>query len=72
MAVVVVAVLVAVWAGGRGGSTGASETSPAGGTPIAASITSKLASIPLSTLADAPSSGIVAAPDTDQRRQADG
>ena len=41
MAVVVVVVLVAVWAGGHGGSTGASETSPAAGTPIAAAVTSK-------------------------------
>ena len=74
MAVVVVAVLVAVWAGGRGGSTGASEISPAAGTPIAATVTSKLASVPLSSLADAPSGGIVAAPETitDAKLTADG
>ncbi len=64
MAVVVVAVLVAVWAGGGGRSTGASETSPAAGTPIAAAVTDKLAAVPLSSLVAAPSSGTVAAPET--------
>jgi hypothetical protein len=74
MAVVAVAILVAVWAGGGGGSTGASTASPAAGTPIAASITSRLASVPLSSLVGAPSSGIVAAPEaiSDARLTADG
>jgi hypothetical protein len=74
LAVVVVAVLVAVWAGGRGGSGSASATSPPAGTPIAAAITSKMASVPVSTLVDAPSSGIVAAPGTisDAKLTADG
>lgn len=74
MAVVVVVILVAVWAGGHGGSTAASETSPAAGTPIAAAVTSKLASVSLSSLADAPGSGIVAAPETisDGKLTADG
>ena len=74
MAVLVVVVLVTVWAGGHGGSTGASETSPAAGTPIAAAVTSKLTSVSLSSLVDAPSSGIVAAPETisDSKLMADG
>jgi hypothetical protein len=64
-AVVIVVALVAVWAaGGRGGSTGASVTSPAAGTPVPAAITIRLASIPLSTLAAAPASSLVAAPQT--------
>lgn len=64
-AVVVVVVFVVVWAGGGGGgSTGASVTSPAAGTPIPASVTNKLASIPLSILVAAPSSTLIAAPQT--------
>ncbi len=64
LAVVIVVVLVVVKVGGGGGSTGASEVSPAAGTPIPAAITSKLASVPLSTLTDAPSSGITTSPGT--------
>ncbi len=62
LAVVLIVVLVVVKVGGGGGSTGASEVSPAAGTTIPASITTKMASIPLSTLVDASSSGVTTSP----------
>jgi hypothetical protein len=75
MAVVIVVVLVAVKAGSGGGpSAGASGVSPAAGTPVAAAITNKLMSIPLSTLAAAPTSGLSTAPQSisDPNLTADG
>jgi hypothetical protein len=62
---VIVVVLVAVKAGSGGGpSAGASAISPAAGTPVPAAITNKLASIPLSTIAAAPTTGLATAPQT--------
>jgi hypothetical protein len=57
---VLVATLVLVKVGGGGNSPTA--TSPAAGTPIPAAITNKLTSIPLSTLATAPTSGQTTSP----------
>jgi hypothetical protein len=58
LVIVAALIVVKVAGGGAGGASSASEVSPAAGTPVAASITSKLASIPLSTLAAAPTTGI--------------
>jgi hypothetical protein len=65
--VVLVLVLVAVLvltklSGGGNPSTAASVTSPPAGTPVPAAISGKLASIPLSTLVAAPTSGLVTSP----------
>jgi hypothetical protein len=67
IAVVIVAVVglvVASMAGGSGSSGPGSlaSSSPPAGTPIAASITNRLASIPLSTLSNAPTGGVVVSP----------
>jgi hypothetical protein len=60
LVIVVVFVVVKATGGGSGGGGGssASGASPAAGTPVATSITSKLTSIPLSTLAAASTSGL--------------
>jgi hypothetical protein len=61
--VIVVALVVVKVAGGGGGSgSGSSVSSPAAGTPIAASITSKLTSVPLSTIVAASTSGLDTSP----------
>jgi hypothetical protein len=60
--VVIVAalVIVKVSGGGGGGSSGAVDIpSPPGGSPIPAATLAKLASVPLSTLASAPTDGII-------------
>jgi hypothetical protein len=64
LVVVLVAVLVLVKVGGDGGGGGttSSDVSPPAGTPIPAAVTSKLASIPLSTLGAAPTTGLVTSP----------
>jgi hypothetical protein len=59
--VIVVALVVIKLAGGNGSSNG-SGSSPAAGTPIPASITTKLTSIPVSTLVAAPTTGIIVSP----------
>jgi hypothetical protein len=59
LVVILVATLVIVKvAGGGGGSGGTDQASPPSGTPIPAATLSKLASVPLSTLAAAPTGGI--------------
>jgi uncharacterized protein DUF929 len=58
LVVVIVAALIIVKVGGGGGNSGASVSSPPAGTPIPAGITNKLTSVPLSTLAAAPTSGV--------------
>jgi hypothetical protein len=58
--IVIVAALVIVKVTGGGGGSTASVTSPATGTPVATSTMNRLASIPLSTLAAAPTSGVIA------------
>jgi hypothetical protein len=62
--VVIVAALVLVKvSGGGGGSSGTTDiASPPGGTPIAPATLSKLASVPMSTLAAAPTNGIINQP----------
>ena len=63
LVVVIVAVLVIVKvAGGGSGSGTVDQASPPAGTPIPAATLAKLQSVPISTLASAPSSGIVATP----------
>ena len=62
LAIVLVGTLVLVKVGGGGNPSGASVTSPAAGTPIPAAMTTKLASIPLSTLAAAPATGVTTSP----------
>jgi hypothetical protein len=59
---VIVVALVVVKVAGGGGSSSGSVSSPASGTPISASITSKLTSIPLSTLVAAPTSELSTSP----------
>jgi hypothetical protein len=61
LVVVIIAVFIIVKVGG-GGSPSASTTSPPAGTPIAASITNALTSVPLSTLASASTSGLDTSP----------
>jgi hypothetical protein len=58
--IVVVAFVVIKVAGG--GSSPSSVSSPPAGTPIPAAVTTRLASIPLSTLVAAPTSGVETAP----------
>jgi hypothetical protein len=75
LVVVIVVVLVVVKStGGNSPSSGGSVTSPAAGTPIPAAITTKLASIPLSTLVAAPTSGLSTSPQaiSDPPLKADG
>ena len=62
LVIVIVATFVLVKVGGGGSGTSSSDVSPPAGTPIPAAVTSKLASIPLSTLAAAPTSGVVTSP----------
>jgi Domain of unknown function (DUF929) len=62
VAVIVVTLIVVKVAGGGGSSTGGSVSSPALGAPIPAAITTRLASIPLSTLVTAPTSGLSTSP----------
>jgi hypothetical protein len=62
LVVVIVVALVVIKVAGGGGSSGGSASSPAAGTPIPASITTKLTSIPLSTLVAAPTSGLITSP----------
>jgi hypothetical protein len=60
LVVVIVLALVLVKVSGGGGNAAAGdETSPPAGTPIPAATLSKLASVPLSTLAAAPTSGLI-------------
>jgi len=59
--VVIVVTLVAIKVAGGGGSSKGS-VSPAAGTPIPASITTKLTSIPLSTLVAAPTTRLITSP----------
>jgi hypothetical protein len=72
--VIVVAFVVAKVASSGGGGSSSSVSSPAAGTPIAASITSKLTSVPLSTLVAAPTSGLDTSPQSisDPPLKADG
>ena len=72
--VIVVVLVVVKVAGGGGSSGGGSVSSPATGTPIAASITTKLTSIPLSTLVAAPTTGVATSPESikDSRLSASG
>jgi hypothetical protein len=76
MVVVVVVVLVVVKLAGGGNTptTGGSATSPPAGTPIAASVTGKLISVPLSALATAPASGLSTSPEaiSDPKLKVDG
>jgi hypothetical protein len=60
--VVIVVILIVVKVAGGGGSPNGSVASPAVGSPIPASITTKLTSIPLSTLTAAPTTGIATSP----------
>jgi hypothetical protein len=62
MVIVAVFVIVKVTGGGGSPSASASVTSPPAGTPIPSAITKKLASVPLSTLLAAPTTGVVASP----------
>ena len=63
LVVVIVAVLVIVKvAGGGSGSGTVDQASPPAGTPIPAATLAKLQSVPISTLAAAPTSGIVTSP----------
>jgi Domain of unknown function (DUF929) len=64
LAIVIVAVFVVIKVTGSGGSPAASASvsSPPAGTPIPAAITSKLASVPLSTLVAAPNLGVLTSP----------
>ncbi len=63
LVVVVVAVLVIVKvAGGGSGSGTVDQASPPAGTPIPAATLAKLQAVPLSTLAAAPSGGVVTTP----------
>jgi len=61
LVVVIVVTLVVIKVAGGGGSSNGSF-SPAAGTPIPASITTKLTSIPLTTLVAAPTSGLIRSP----------
>ena len=73
--VVIVAVLIVVKiGGGGGGNSNSSVSSPAAGTPVTAAITKHLTSVPLSTLAAAPTSGVASAPGAikDAKLTADG
>jgi preprotein translocase subunit SecG len=60
--IIVVVLIVVKVTGGGSSSTGGSTSSPAMGTPISAAITTKLASIPLSTLTVAPTNGLSTSP----------
>jgi len=58
--IVATVVIVKVAGGGGSGNTGTSDTtSPPGGTPVSASTLARVASVPISTLAAAPSDGII-------------
>jgi hypothetical protein len=72
--VIVVVIIVVKVAGGGGGAGAGASTSPPAGTPVSAAITNKLTSIPLSTLASAPTSGLVTTPQSisDPSLKADG
>ncbi len=59
LVVVIVAALVIVKVAGSGGNSGGAQASPPAGSPIPAATLSKLASVPMSTLAAAPSSGLI-------------
>lgn len=59
--IVVVAAFILVKVN-KGGGSSASDISAAAGTPVAASITRKLTSVPLSTIAAAPTSGLANSP----------
>jgi hypothetical protein len=74
LVLVIVVALVVVKVAGGGGASSASDSSPAAGTPVAASISSRLTSIPLSTLAAASSSGLDTSPQaiSDPKLTADG
>jgi hypothetical protein len=62
LVLVIVVTLVVIKVAGGGGSSNGSVSSPAAGTPIPTSITTKLTSIPLSTLVAAPTTGISTSP----------
>lgn len=62
LVVCLVAVLVIVKVTGGSGSGGVDQTSPPAGTPIPAATLAKLASVPISTLNSAPTSGILQSP----------
>jgi hypothetical protein len=62
LVVVIVVTLVVIKVAGGGGSSNGSVSSPAAGTPIPASITTKLTSIPVSTLVAAPTTGVSTSP----------
>jgi Domain of unknown function (DUF929) len=59
LVIVIVAALVIVKVAGSGGNSGGDQASPPAGTPIPAATLSKLASVPMSTLAAAPRSGLI-------------
>jgi Domain of unknown function (DUF929) len=59
LVIVIVAALVIVKVAGSGGHSGGDQASPPKGTPISAATLSKMASVPLSTLAAAPSGGLL-------------
>ncbi len=74
LVVVIVAVLVIVKVAGGGSGSAVDQASPPAGTPIPAATLTKLQSVPISTLAAAPTDGVVTTPQSvnDQPLTADG
>jgi hypothetical protein len=68
LVVIIVAVLVIVKVAGGGSGSGVDQASPPAGTPIPAATLVKLQSVPLSTLAAAPTDGIISSPQSVQGR----
>ena len=62
LVLVIVITLVVIKVAGGGGSSNGSVSSPAAGSPVPTSITTKLTSVPLSTLVAAPTTGVDTSP----------